>query len=44
MVDDHELVAQLTTAAPSAAAEQLIDTVLSRGAPDNVSLIIAKVA
>lgn len=42
MVDDQELVAQLTSAAPVAAAEKLIETVLSRGAPDNVSLIIAK--
>lgn len=44
MVDDHELVAQLTSTPPAAAAEKLIDTVLSRGAPDNVSLIIAKLA
>lgn len=44
VVDDQELVAQLTTAAPGAAAERLIETVLSRGAPDNVSLVIAKVA
>lgn len=42
MVDDHELVAQLTSTPPATAAEKLIDTVLSRGAPDNVSLIIAK--
>ena len=42
MVDDQELVAQLTSAPPVAAAEKLIETVLSRGAPDNVSLIIAK--
>jgi serine/threonine protein phosphatase PrpC len=42
VVDDQELVAQLTSATPAAAAEKLIETVLSRGAPDNVSLIIAR--
>ena len=42
MVEDHELVTQLTSASPAAAAEILIETVLSRGAPDNVSLIIAR--
>lgn len=42
MVDDHELMAQLTSAPPAAAAENLIETVLARGAPDNVSLIIAR--
>ena len=42
MVDDRELVAQLTSRAPATAAESLIETVLSRGAPDNVSLIIAR--
>lgn len=42
MVDDRELVANLTSATLDSAAEKLIDTVLSRGAPDNVSLIIAK--
>lgn len=44
MVDDNELAAQLTSASPAEAAERLIDTVLSRGAPDNVTLIIAKIA
>ena len=42
MVDDQELVAQLSSTSPATAAEKLIETVLSRGAPDNVSLIIAK--
>jgi serine/threonine protein phosphatase PrpC len=42
MVDDRELVAQLTSRAPAPAADSLIETVLSRGAPDNVSLIIAR--
>lgn len=44
MVDDLELVANLTSATPDSAAEKLIETVLSRGAPDNVSLVIAKLA
>ncbi|HET9398857.1 MAG TPA: protein phosphatase 2C domain-containing protein [Sphingomicrobium sp.] len=44
MVDDQELAAQLTSASPTAAAENLLETVLARGAPDNVSLIIAKLA
>ena len=42
MVDDQELLTQLTSVSPAAAAENLIETVLSRGAPDNVTLIIAK--
>ena len=42
MVVDQELVAQLTSSPPEAAAERLIETVLARGAPDNVSLIIAR--
>lgn len=43
MVDDRELVAELTSSATEAAADRLIDTVLSRGAPDNVTLVITKV-
>ena len=42
LVDDNELVAELTSRRPAEAAEKLIETVLSRGAPDNVSIIIAK--
>ena len=42
LVDDHELVAVLTSSRPADAAEKLIETVLSRGAPDNVTIIIAK--
>jgi serine/threonine-protein phosphatase Stp1 len=42
LVDDAELVAELTSRSPEEAAERLIETVLSRGAPDNISLIIAK--
>ena len=44
VVDDQELVAQLTSASPSVAADNLIETVLARGAPDNVTLIIVKIA
>ena len=42
LVDDDELVAELTSRRPAEAAERLIETVLSRGAPDNVSIIITK--
>src|SRR4029453_10443548 len=42
MVDDDEVVAELLSNPPRAAAEKLINKVLSRGAPDNVSIIIAK--
>jgi serine/threonine protein phosphatase Stp1 len=43
MVDDREIVAELTSSATEAAADRLIETVLSRGAPDNVTLVITKV-
>jgi serine/threonine protein phosphatase Stp1 len=43
MVGDRELVAELTSSATEDAADRLIDTVLSRGAPDNVTLVITKV-
>jgi serine/threonine protein phosphatase PrpC len=42
LVDDSELVAELTSRRPEEAAEKLIETVLSRGAPDNISMIITK--
>jgi serine/threonine-protein phosphatase Stp1 len=42
MVEDHELVAVLNSGRPADAAERLIETVLSRGAPDNVSIVIVK--
>lgn len=42
LVNDDELVEELTSNRPAEAAEKLIETVLSRGAPDNVSIIIAK--
>jgi serine/threonine-protein phosphatase Stp1 len=44
MVDDAELAAELTSRTAEEAAGKLIETVLSRGAPDNVSLIIVKLA
>lgn len=43
LVPDQEIAAELQRSAPSEAAERLIDMVLERGAPDNVSIIIAKV-
>ena len=42
LVDDSELLTALASMRPAEAAEFLVETVLSRGAPDNVSLIIAK--
>jgi serine/threonine-protein phosphatase Stp1 len=42
VVEDSELVAELTSNSPAEAAETLIKTVLSRGAPDNVTIVIAK--
>jgi len=42
LVDDRELAAELTSSRPAQAAENLVEMVLSRGAPDNVSIIIAK--
>jgi serine/threonine protein phosphatase Stp1 len=44
VVDDGELAAELTSKRPAEAAETLIETVLSRGAPDNVTIVIAKVS
>jgi serine/threonine protein phosphatase PrpC len=43
VVPDDEIAAVLQRAPPEQAAEKLLDLVLQRGAPDNVSLIIAKV-
>ena len=42
LVPDHELAAELGRGPPAQAADNLIETVLARGAPDNVSLIITK--
>jgi serine/threonine protein phosphatase PrpC len=43
LVDDDELAGELTTRRPEEAVDRLVDMVLARGAPDNVSLIIVKV-
>ena len=44
LVNDAELVAELTSRPPAEAAEKLVETVLSRGAPDNITMIITTVA
>lgn len=44
LVNDAELTAELTSKCPAEAAESLVETALSRGAPDNVTMIITKVA
>ena len=43
LVGDEELAAQLGRGTLDEVADRLVDIVLSRGAPDNVSLIIVKV-
>ena len=43
VVPDEELAAELQRGSVEEVADRLIDTVLERGAPDNVSLIIARV-
>ena len=43
MVGDAELLNELTSNGLSEAADRLVETVLSRGAPDNVSLVITSV-
>ena len=40
LVPDAELAAVLTSRPAEAAAEELVDTVLARGAPDNIAMII----
>jgi len=42
VVRDQELQAEMSRGSPAEVADNLIDTVLSRGAPDNVSLVIVK--
>jgi serine/threonine protein phosphatase Stp1 len=44
VVEDSELVAELTSKPLAEAAEALIETVLSRGAPDNVTMVITTLA
>lgn len=43
LVDDAELLSELTSGDAEAAADRLIQTVLARGAPDNVSIVITRV-
>ena len=42
VVRDEEIAAELGRSAPAQAVDNLIETVLARGAPDNVSIVIAK--
>lgn len=42
VVRDEELIAELNALPPNDAADSLIDMVMTRGAPDNVSLIIVR--
>jgi serine/threonine protein phosphatase PrpC len=42
VVEDHELAAVLTDLAPEQAADRLLEAVLDRGAPDNVTMVIVK--
>lgn len=44
LVNDAELAAELVSKRPEEAAEALVQTALSRGAPDNVTMIITKVS
>jgi serine/threonine protein phosphatase PrpC len=44
VVDDQEILAELAEKTPESALDSLIEMVLARGAPDNVSIIITKVA
>ena len=43
VVPDEELLTELTRHRPGEAADRLIDTVLSRGAPDNISIVVTQV-
>jgi serine/threonine protein phosphatase PrpC len=43
VVDDREMLQEIGAGALEAAADKLLETVLARGAPDNVSLIIIEV-
>ena len=43
LISDEELARELSSNPPAAAARNLIETVLARGAPDNASLIITKI-
>jgi serine/threonine protein phosphatase PrpC len=43
VVRDQELADELKGGSTDEAADRLIETVLARGAPDNVSLIITRI-
>jgi serine/threonine protein phosphatase PrpC len=43
LVNDNEIAAELGNGSLEQAADKLIDMVLERGAPDNVSLVITRV-
>ena len=43
LVEDDELFEELTSNPPDVAANNLLDTVLARGAPDNVSFVIVRI-
>lgn len=43
VVHDHELAAELARGPLAQSADNLIETVLARGAPDNVSLVIVEI-
>jgi serine/threonine protein phosphatase PrpC len=43
VVRDQEIAAELARGSPDEAAGRLLDLVLSRGAPDNVSLIVTRI-
>jgi serine/threonine protein phosphatase PrpC len=44
VVDDQEIAAELERGSPADAAERLVQTVLARGAPDNVTIVILRLA
>ena len=43
LVEDDEMLDELTNNPPDIAADNLLETVLSRGAPDNVSFVIVRI-
>ena len=43
LVDDYEILEELTSAPMDRAADKLVELVLARGAPDNVSIVLTQV-